>query len=154
MINWTSCYIEPKKYISMMVYNTLACIVVTKLICSDTNYCVHNPGYHTYYTNSWEIQRSPPTTSSTSWDRLSQAHKMNIKRYKKKNTQFKVVHQIWLTFTGRELQRALLINLTQKDLTFLLMTQEYSSSPWIYAILQEYIFSLCSFTLLLSFLAC
>jgi len=33
------------------------CIVVTKLICFDTNSCVHNPGYHSYYyTNSWEIR--------------------------------------------------------------------------------------------------
>ena len=62
-----------------------------KLICSDTNCCVHNPGYHTYYdTNSWEIRRSPPMTSSTSWDRLSRAHKMNTKKYKK-NTQFNVL---------------------------------------------------------------
>ena len=59
---------------------------------SETNCCVHNPGYHTYYdTDSWEIRRSPPTTTSTLWDRLLRAHKMNIKRYKKKNTQFNVV---------------------------------------------------------------
>ena len=66
--------------------------VVTKLIYSDTNCCVHNSRYHTYYnTNSWEIWGSPPTTSSTLWDRLPRARKMNIKRYKKKNTQFNVV---------------------------------------------------------------
>jgi len=29
----------------------------TNTFSSDTNYCVHNPGYHTYYdTNSWEIR--------------------------------------------------------------------------------------------------
>jgi len=35
--------------------------------------------------------------------------------------------QTWPTSTGRELERALLINLIQKDLTFLLISQEYSS---------------------------
>jgi len=36
---------------------TLIPFVVTELICSDTNCCVHNPGYHIYYdTNSWEIR--------------------------------------------------------------------------------------------------
>ena len=39
--------------------------VVMKSICFDTNYCVHKPGYHTYYDiNSWEI-RDPPTVSNT-----------------------------------------------------------------------------------------
>ena len=63
-----------------------------KLICFDSNYCVQNLGYHTYYdTNSWEIRRSSLTTSSTPCDRLPRAHKMNIKRYKKKNAQFNVI---------------------------------------------------------------
>jgi len=52
---------------------------------------------------------------------------MNIKRYKKKNTQFNV---IWPEVgLRRELERALEINLIQRDLALLLMTQEYSLSP-------------------------
>ena len=64
----------------------------TNTISSDTNCCEHNLGYHTYYdTNSYEIQRFPSMTSNTPWDRLPRAHKMNIKIYKKKNTQFNVI---------------------------------------------------------------
>jgi len=66
--------------------------VVIKLIHSDINYRVHNPRYHTFYDpNSWEIWRSRPMTSIMPWDRLPRAHMMNIKRYKKKNTQFNVI---------------------------------------------------------------
>ena len=37
--------------------SSLIPFVVTKLIYSYTNYCVHNLGYHTYYDiNSWEIR--------------------------------------------------------------------------------------------------
>ena len=110
--------------------SALILFVVTKLIYSDTNCCVHKPGYHTYYdTNSWEIRRSPPTTSSTPWDRLPRAHKMNIKRYKKKNTQFNVVRpKLGLCPRGEHF----ISKLDTKDLTFL-MTQEYSPFPWIYA---------------------
>jgi len=50
-------------------------------------------------------------------------------------------------------EKALLINLIQRDLIFLLIPQEYSPSLESKPTLQEYIFSLCTFTLRLSFLA-
>ena len=49
--------------------------------------------------------------------------------------------------------RALLINLIQKDLTFLLIPQNVYLSLESRPRLQEYTFFLCIFTLLLSFLA-
>jgi len=81
--------------------------VVNEIDMLDTNYCVHNSGYHTYYdTNNWENTGSPPITSSTSWDRLPRAHKMNIKRYKKKNTQFNVVRsKFGLRLRGENLRK-------------------------------------------------
>jgi len=39
--------------------------------------------------------------------------------------------QTWPMSTGRELERALLINLVQIDVTFLLMQQKYLPSTWI-----------------------
>ena len=92
----------------------------------------------------WALTTPPWSIYSKSHQSLPRAHKI-IKRYKKNNTQFN-------TSTGRELERALWINLIQIDLIFLLMTQEYSPSLKSTPRLQEYTFSLCTYTLLLSFL--
>ena len=93
-----SWYLSPKLTPGALVEAALPIIM--------TNCCMHNPRYHSYYdTNSWGKRRSPPTTSNTPWNRLPRAHEMNIKRYKKKNTQFNMIRsKLCLPSRGKNLR--------------------------------------------------
>jgi len=138
---------------------------VAKLICSDTNCCVHNSKYHTYYDiNCWEIRKSLLTTSSTPWDRLPRTHKMNIKRYKKKThnltwfgPNFAYVHgeRIWERFINKiDTKRSnipldatrvftffLNLDLNYKSIQSLYVPSSCSSLSWLFRTLHLYFLS-------------
>jgi len=123
-------------------YNLLWCTqCCDEIDMLDINYGVHNSGYHTYYdTNSWEIwepHRRPQARHEIDY--------LEHTRWILKNIRRRTHNLTWLGpnsayVHGERLERDLLINLVQKDLTYtrvfafpLNLRRDYKSISSLYA---------------------